>query len=146
MLPWCETTGIQNKPRESLTLQRNCVHTSLFCYQPRRQRMKEMSLFKACIQSQKLEIWQTCTFTSQGSTQPIGNIWLTQKVGQLFTRIFLFDVWSVMLCPKDEYAGFLNIVSRSLVHSFLAPRGNTVHAEPKPMLYLEVSYSPMLGY
>lgn len=107
LLPSCKTTGISNKSRESLTLQIKFVYTGLLWYQPRRQRMKETSLFKACIQSQNLKIWQTCTCTSQNSTQPIGNVWLIQNVGWLFARLFLFNVWSVMICPRGWICCFL---------------------------------------
>lgn len=90
----CKATGIPNKSRESLTLQRKFVYIGLLWYQWRRQRMKETSLLKACIQSQKLEIWQTCTCTSQDSTQRVDNVRLTQKIRRLFARLsfLIFDL------------------------------------------------------
>lgn len=107
LLSWCKTTGISKKSGESLTLQRKFVYISLIWYQPKRQRMKQTSLLKAGIQRQKLEIWQICACTSQESTQLVGNVWLTQKAGHLFARLFLFNVWSVMLCPKAWMRCFL---------------------------------------
>lgn len=37
----------------------------------------------------------------------IGNVWLTQNVGQLFARLFLSNVWSVMLCSRGQICWFL---------------------------------------
>lgn len=92
------TSTIKIMCRENLTLLRKFVFTSFLQYQPRRQRIKEASLLKAYTQSQKLEIRQTRTCNFPGFCRT--NALLTQKVGILFPRLFLFNCWCVMLCPR----------------------------------------------